>query len=83
MDANAQITDESLESIDDHNVRRLLQQVEIRGAKFDPGNPKSRKELQVLTRSLSLALETPMEAMLRMVWAEVFQCSTLACLNFH
>jgi hypothetical protein len=83
MDANTQLVDESLESIDDHDVRRLLQQIEIRGPKFDPGSSKSRKELQTLARSLSLALETPMEAILRMVWAEVFRCSTFAFYDFH
>jgi hypothetical protein len=83
MDANTQFVDESLESIDDHDVRRLLQQIQTRGAKFDPGNPKLRKELQALARSPSLALETPMEAILRMVWAEVFRCSTFACFNYH
>lgn len=72
MDANTQFADESLDSIDDHNVRHLLQQIEIRVPNFDPGSSKSRKELQALARSLSLALETPMEAILRMVWAEVF-----------
>ena len=72
MDANTKFADESLESIDDHDVRRLLQQIEILGPNFDPGSSNSRKELQALARSLSLALETPMEAILRMIWAEVF-----------
>jgi hypothetical protein len=34
---------------------------------------KTRKALIAASRSLSLALETPMEALLRMYWAEVSQ----------
>lgn len=38
---------------------------------LENGDPKARKELLVATRSLFLSLETPMDAVTRMIWAEV------------
>jgi hypothetical protein len=53
------------------DVTTFLQQIVAKSAPFDLNNSKSRKELLAITRSLFLALETPMEAILRMEWAEV------------
>lgn len=38
---------------------------------FQTDNTQARKELLIATRSLYLAVETPIEAILRMTWAEV------------
>ncbi|RDW59167.1 hypothetical protein BP5796_12091 [Coleophoma crateriformis] len=51
-------------------VLPLLEQVHIKGLSLDLSNSKSRKDLMETTRALSLALETPMEAIVRMAWAE-------------
>ncbi|RDW64582.1 hypothetical protein BP6252_10233 [Coleophoma cylindrospora] len=51
-------------------VSPLLQQILVKGLSLEIDNPKSRKDLMETARSLFLALETPMEAILRMGWAE-------------
>ncbi|RDW68675.1 hypothetical protein BP5796_09332 [Coleophoma crateriformis] len=51
-------------------ISPLLQQVLVKGLSLELDSPKSRKDLMETTRSLFLALETPMEAISRMGWAE-------------
>ncbi|RDW63706.1 hypothetical protein BP6252_11251 [Coleophoma cylindrospora] len=51
-------------------VLPLLEQVHIKGLSLQLNNSKSRKDLMETTRALFLALETPMEAIVRMAWAE-------------
>jgi len=55
------------------NLSTLLEEVASKGKSLVDGDPEVRKELLATTRSLFLALETPIEAILRMEWAEVSQ----------
>lgn len=52
-------------------VKSLLWDVTRLTAAVEMGDVKARKDLVVKARSLYMAVETPMEALLRMVWAEV------------
>jgi hypothetical protein len=52
-------------------VTSLIEKATAQAANLKLGNSKMRKELLITTRSLYLALETPMEAVLRIGWAEV------------
>lgn len=53
------------------SVTFLIEKATAQAANLKLGNFKMRKELLITTRSLYLALETPMEAVLRIGWAEV------------
>jgi hypothetical protein len=67
MDANSPVFDKNTSS----HVATLLQQIATQGPSLDLSNSESRKELLAITRSPYFALKTPMEAILRMEWAEV------------
>jgi hypothetical protein len=53
------------------DVATLFKEISERRLSFDLSNKQSRTELLEGARSLCFALETPMEALLRMEWAEV------------
>ncbi|KAH8812941.1 S-adenosyl-L-methionine-dependent methyltransferase [Xylogone sp. PMI_703] len=53
------------------SVAALLDQVNSQGTAFAQGNNSMWKDLLKTVRSLYLALETPIEAILRMEWAEM------------
>ena len=53
------------------SVSELLERVSSKGKNIQDGGDKARKELLATARSLCLALETPIESILRMEWAEV------------
>jgi hypothetical protein len=52
-------------------ISRLVDLVSKLGTSSKLREAKTRKALIAASRSLILALETPMEALLRMYWAEV------------
>lgn len=54
-----------------NTVTSLLERIKLQVTVMDNGDTKIRKEMLILARSLYLAIETPMEAILRMEWAEV------------
>lgn len=58
------------------DVPALLHKVDTLGRKLDSAAPQTRKELLAATRKLYLALETPIEAILRMEWAQVIVAPT-------
>lgn len=68
----------SSEAPKSRDVPTLLQQLAAKGSNFVDGNSKSRGELLEIARSLCIALETPMEAILRMGWAQVTSIALLA-----
>lgn len=53
------------------DVSDLLKRVENLGKSLNLSAPEKRKEILIVARKLCLALETPIEAILRMEWAEV------------
>ena len=53
------------------NVPHLLEEIASNGRSFALGNPKARKKALAAGRELCLALETPVEAIIRICWAEV------------
>lgn len=59
-------------------VATLLQELAAKGSNFVDGNSKLRGELLAIARSLCISLETPMEAILRMGWAQVISIPLLA-----
>jgi hypothetical protein len=52
-------------------IAPLLEQVKAQNEALQRGDLHARKQMLGLVRSLYLAIETPMEAVLRMTWAEV------------
>jgi len=52
-------------------IASLVGSISKLGKNIELDDAKTRKALIAAARSLSLALETPMEALLRMYWAEV------------
>lgn len=56
----------------DQDVSTLLKEVATKGESLTTdGSDKARKDLLSTARSLCLASETPIEAILGMVWGEV------------
>lgn len=53
------------------DVSSLLEDVASNGKSFTEGDTKARKKALVAARELCLALETPVEAIIRICWAEV------------
>ena len=53
------------------SVSALLEQAVLQNKSLTEGDARSRKELLATARSLCNALETPMEAVLRMGWGDV------------
>ncbi len=53
------------------DVPHLLEEIASNGKSFTQGDGKARKKALVAARELCLALETPVEAIIRMCWAEV------------
>lgn len=53
------------------DVPDLLKRVETLGKSLNLDAPEERKAILTAARKLCLALETPIEAILRMEWAEV------------
>jgi hypothetical protein len=58
-------------------ISRLVNLISKLGTNANLKDAKTRKALIAASRSLSLSLETPMEALLRMYWAEVSRQSRL------
>jgi len=52
-------------------IPKLMNLISNLGTSANLNDAKTRRALMAASRSLSLALETPMEALLRMYWAEV------------
>ena len=52
-------------------IATLLQQIEAKGKALEIDRGNSRIELLAAARSLCYKLETPIEALLRICWAEV------------
>jgi hypothetical protein len=61
----------SSDTPESRDVATLLEQISAKGSGFIYGDSRSRGELLALAKSLCTALETPMEAILRMGWAQV------------
>ena len=72
----------SSETPKSRDVATLLRQLAAKGSNFVDGNSKSRGELLEIARSLCIALETPMEAILRMGWAQVTSVVLFVAENF-
>lgn len=54
------------------NIHNLLQEIAFKGAILEkPNNGDARRELLAAARSLCYKLETPIESLLRICWAEV------------
>ena len=53
------------------DVSALLEQALLQNKSLKAGNTRARKDLLATARSLCHALETPIEAVLRMGWGEV------------
>ena len=52
------------------DISRILANLNTEAQSFSDGNESSRNELLAQARSLCLALETPVEAIARMVWSQ-------------
>lgn len=61
----------SLDSPLNKNTKILLKDVAIKGEAFSRSEEGAREALIASARSLIMALETPMEAVTWMIWAEV------------
>ena len=65
------LTTSSNEPASSPKVRALLEDVFSNGLSLAHGEVNARRELLVTVRSLFFELETPVEAILRIAWAEV------------